>query len=67
MCDFRNSSRSLEIIYRRALPLLINAYYYATYSVTTCLTTASVIDIINLIAADASTTTQEVDTTNLQL
>jgi hypothetical protein len=66
MCDFRNSSRSLEIIYRRVLPLLINACYHATYGAITCLTAASARDTINLTAANRSTITQEVDTIDLQ-
>jgi hypothetical protein len=67
MCNFRNSNRSLETIYRRTLPLLINAYYCATYSAITCLTAASARDTINLTAANKSIITQGVDTTDLQL
>jgi hypothetical protein len=65
MYNSRNSNRSSRIIYRRVLPLLTNACYYAAYSVITYLTTASAIDTITLILVDASIIIQEVDTTDL--
>jgi hypothetical protein len=63
----KNSNRSSRTIYRCALPLLINARYYATYSAIAYLTAASVIDTINLILVNTSIIIQEVDTIDLQL